>query len=552
MSDFTFLEESQIFGPDRLDIIEKHGTKCVITDFSILLGGHVSSFQFVTEMATLKDRTGKWWTKTKYVGYNGIKFEPGNTLDTFGIGARPVLITPNEVFFPSSSSKQYNNGLIEVNYGEYPQTVAPYNISSQLEEEYSKGRLSLTRKTYTTGFKDIKPDDYIVFRTRSHAEYKWNGKKYIRIVPDFGNFNIALSDGRIAKTGQAYWVEVEPITWLVDEIKGIALAKKILFSGVPFDNTSNYTGDFENTLIYKFMNTHFSKDIIPSKITSLEQSQTLVQQSKPIRSEDYQIHVDQYNSKKEELVTFQLQLADIQDNRTKLITERKIEEENIERIKRKIETHETNDIQRQLDNYKTEIQKLDTKKQKITHKIGQLIDYKVDKEVIFTWLCLSALVIGTAMIALILSPLLVLIEIGITEYILAPIERLSRRIKKRKIKSLSQKEQMQNQKMLETAKTLQLILENNPEAINQLNELKNELNQTIGRINSIDHNIQQCEIEANKCQSQINSIKQEIDRLFYTLTAIETELLLNGEEVESVLNEESIVKKLGEYPKGGN
>lgn len=111
---------------------------------------------------------------------------------------------------------------------------------------------------------------------------------------------------------------------------------------------------------------------------------------------------------------------------------------------------------------------------------------------------------------------------------------------------------MQNQKMLETAKTLQSILENNPKAINQLNELKNELNQTIGRINNIDHNIQQCEIEANKCQSQINSIKQEIDRLFYTLTAIETELLLNGEEVESVLNEESIVKKLGEYPKGGN
>ena len=276
-----------------------------------------------------------------------------------------------------------------------------------------------------------------MFRTRSHAEYKWNGKKYIRIVPDFGNFNIALSDGRIAKTGQAYWVEVEPITWLVDEIKGIALAKKILFSGVPFDNTSNYTGDFENTLIYKFMNTHFSKDIIPSKITSLEQAPDTEHEGDKDRTQKYQMMFQKYQVKKEELVTFQLQLAAIQDNRTKLTTERKVEEENVERIKRKIETHETNDIQRQLDNYKTESQKLDTKKQKITHKIDQLIDCKVDKQDIFEWLFFSAILGVTAVILPLLSPLLVLPEIVATEYTLAPIERLSRRIKKRKIKSLS-------------------------------------------------------------------------------------------------------------------
>ena len=42
MKDFTFLTEEQIFGDDQLDILKKYGTKCAITDFSILLGGYVS------------------------------------------------------------------------------------------------------------------------------------------------------------------------------------------------------------------------------------------------------------------------------------------------------------------------------------------------------------------------------------------------------------------------------------------------------------------------------------------------------------------------------
>ena len=37
MNDFTFLTEKQVFGDNRLEIFEKYGTKCAITDFSILL-----------------------------------------------------------------------------------------------------------------------------------------------------------------------------------------------------------------------------------------------------------------------------------------------------------------------------------------------------------------------------------------------------------------------------------------------------------------------------------------------------------------------------------
>ena len=42
MNNFTFLTNEQIFGNNKLDIIKHYGTKCTITDFSILLGGSVS------------------------------------------------------------------------------------------------------------------------------------------------------------------------------------------------------------------------------------------------------------------------------------------------------------------------------------------------------------------------------------------------------------------------------------------------------------------------------------------------------------------------------
>lgn len=63
MNNFTFLTDEQIFGSNQLDIIRKYGTACAITDFSILLGGFVSSY-YTSEGNTGKDRTGWWWTKS--------------------------------------------------------------------------------------------------------------------------------------------------------------------------------------------------------------------------------------------------------------------------------------------------------------------------------------------------------------------------------------------------------------------------------------------------------------------------------------------------------
>lgn len=64
MSNFIFLKEEQIFGKNKLDIFEKYGTKCAITDFAILLGGYVATGFYTNEGSSRKDRTGWWWTQT--------------------------------------------------------------------------------------------------------------------------------------------------------------------------------------------------------------------------------------------------------------------------------------------------------------------------------------------------------------------------------------------------------------------------------------------------------------------------------------------------------
>ena len=59
MSEFTFLTEEQCFGSDKLNILEKRGTKAAISDFSILLGG---AFTNLEGDSSLEGRTGYYWT----------------------------------------------------------------------------------------------------------------------------------------------------------------------------------------------------------------------------------------------------------------------------------------------------------------------------------------------------------------------------------------------------------------------------------------------------------------------------------------------------------
>ena len=144
-------------------------------------------------------------------------------------------------------------------YGAYPQTVAPKSVSQELEAQYQKNALKTTGKTYT--FDSAELDAYSTgFTPRNCAEYSFAGKKYVRIEGKPYDSDSILSDGTSVQKGQAYWFEVQPIEWLMDP-KGTWVARQALFAGIQFDTNSGYDGNFANTAMYNYLQTHFAKEM---------------------------------------------------------------------------------------------------------------------------------------------------------------------------------------------------------------------------------------------------------------------------------------------------
>ena len=142
MSDFTFLTQEQCFERDKLDILEKRGTRAAITDFSILLGAYVSDF-YVENDSSLDGRTGFYWTKSDdgdndahVVDDDGDRYY--NYVDERDGGARPALPFSSIGSIPTNgeSGKRARDGILEVEYGYYPQKAVSRYMQERLERAY--------------------------------------------------------------------------------------------------------------------------------------------------------------------------------------------------------------------------------------------------------------------------------------------------------------------------------------------------------------------------------------------------------------------------------
>ena len=273
MSDFTFLTEEQYFGDDKLDILERRGTKAAITDFSILLGAYVSDYHIDND-SSLEGRTGYYWTKSDD-GDNDARvvFADGDSsyvdVDSRHGGARPALPFSSISSIPTNgeSGKRAKDGVLEVEYGYYPQKAVSRDMQERLERAYRSGSISKTRNSYTTD--SVAYDEYDTsFQPQTHQEYEYNGKRYVRVEAnsyyDGGDFT--LSNGEQYRDGDNVWVEVSPVKWLVDERAKVMITDKLIFSGVQFNHTRNYhTRDFDRTDIKTFMDKYLSRDLVQSR-----------------------------------------------------------------------------------------------------------------------------------------------------------------------------------------------------------------------------------------------------------------------------------------------
>lgn len=212
-----------------------------------------------TDFSRLNDfKKGRYWTSTDaeddyVITINGDGETEVNTLTTDPVGCRPVI----SYSFIKKFSKVIDDkkfGILEIEYGEYPKDFVSSKEKDILEELYKNNSLTKTGKTYT-----ISNNIYLLGDTKiSYEEYEYQGKKYIMFDSWIKEY------GEIEKIVRRHWIKVEPIRFLVDKKHNFAITKNIVFYGVNISNNFKYSGDFEKTYLYKYLNEVFAKDIIPS------------------------------------------------------------------------------------------------------------------------------------------------------------------------------------------------------------------------------------------------------------------------------------------------
>ena len=298
MSDFTFLTEEQCFGNDKLDILKKRGTQAAITDFSILLGAYVSDYHIDND-SSLKGRTGWYWTKSDDGDndarvVNGRGYRNYNNVNKRNGGARPALPFSSISSIPTNgeSGKRARDGILEVEYGYYPQKAVAKDMQERLERAYKNRTISRTKNSYTTD--SVAYDNYdTLFQPQAHQEYEYNGKRYVRVNANSyydGNY-FTLSNGEKYKDGDSVWLEVSPVKWIVDEKSHMMITEKLIFAGVQFNKESNYhTEDFDKTDIKTFMDRYLSRDLEQSRGTITLGEQT--EEFKPRKSRLQKLNPD--------------------------------------------------------------------------------------------------------------------------------------------------------------------------------------------------------------------------------------------------------------------
>ena len=262
--EITFLREEDIWGDSALEVIQAYGTKVGISDVAIALGtcmGSDAKDVVGVSSGVVWSASSGTYDYVRTVNLYGVtrNDNPSERLAA-GRPAMPTsvtsLIRPNNM----RAMRLANGKTVQIcEYGAYPQTVAPKSVNQELEVQYQKNALKTTGKTYTFDLAELKAYN-TGFIPQNCAEYRYKGKKYVRIKGEPYDGDSILSDGTKVEKGQAYWFEVQPIEWLMDP-KGTWVARQALFAGIQFDTKAKYDGDFANTTMYNYLQQHFAKEM---------------------------------------------------------------------------------------------------------------------------------------------------------------------------------------------------------------------------------------------------------------------------------------------------
>ena len=139
------------------------------------------------------------------------------------VGIRPIFNTYNH----SSINVPELDGVKMADAMDFPQTIATRKEQKELEKLLKNNQLNKTGRYFPTSNEGLV------------EEYEYNGKKYVRVTATFFDkeSKTLLSNGCEYKYGSKVWVKVEPVKLIVTKDNFSSLTEKILFAGVPYNQT---------------------------------------------------------------------------------------------------------------------------------------------------------------------------------------------------------------------------------------------------------------------------------------------------------------------------
>lgn len=264
----TFLTKDQVIKKAfeyGLEVFKTNGAEAILSDFSIVTGAFEANAYAYNGIG--KPRLIGWyWTKTTDNIWK--KHEPiiicgitkRDKIQSRRIAARPILSFNDE----SLSNMQET----EIEYGNYPQTIANAETSGILESKFNAGTLNKTENKYTIDSRRF--DEYDKeLEPIELQEYEYQDQKYVRVKINShsnGDF-VLLSDGNKYKNDTYVWIKVEPIKWIKEPNQNLFISEKSLFSGIRFNKEDESYDDskFEQTEINNYLQNYFAKEIISKK-----------------------------------------------------------------------------------------------------------------------------------------------------------------------------------------------------------------------------------------------------------------------------------------------
>ncbi len=264
----------------NLGAIEKYGPLAAKTDLYLLTNGfyYPTSISKVPDDNTARGGTCEYYTKTGGKARDDYGYYRDGAV-TIGIngrnnavlffekhkGIRPVISSPSVISNLKDKMSLGYNGVLELEFGYYPQYAASIEMQEILDHEYSVGYLVKTGIDYV--FNDVSYDSG-KWNLSSYPEFEYKGKKYINIKARCYN-EVTLSNNQKYKDGDTVWVEVSPVVWLYDEKTNVLISKKCLLSGIEYNDHDGNSWEYNDGIKW-YLNRYMLKNItLHSSVESL-------------------------------------------------------------------------------------------------------------------------------------------------------------------------------------------------------------------------------------------------------------------------------------------